>query len=60
MPAGAEPLKKLLQKQLKKWLMILNSKPQDITALIGPAIGFCCYNVGEEVLQKLSSSVKKF
>lgn len=37
-----------------------NSKPEDIIALIGPAIGFCCYNVGEEVFEKLSKTVNNF
>jgi len=37
-----------------------NSKPENITALIGPAIGFCCYNVGDEVLAKLKQTVKNF
>jgi len=37
-----------------------NSKPQNIQAVIGPAIGFCCYNVGEEVYEKLSHSVSDF
>lgn len=37
-----------------------NSKPKDIIAIIGPAIGFCCYNVGEEVYEKLKATVKNF
>ncbi|MBR6301211.1 peptidoglycan editing factor PgeF [bacterium] len=37
-----------------------NSNPLDIVALIGPAIGFCCYDVGEEVFEKLSASVSDF
>ena len=37
-----------------------NSNPSDIVALIGPAIGFCCYDVGEEVFEKLSASVSDF
>ena len=36
------------------------SKPMDIIALIGPAIGFCCYDVKEDVRGKLSKSVTDF
>jgi len=34
------------------------SNPADILAVIGPAISLCCYNVGEEVFQKLALTVK--
>ena len=37
-----------------------NSKRKDIIAIIGPAIGFCCYSVGEEVYEKLKATVKNF
>lgn len=37
-----------------------NSTPDDIIAVIGPAIGFSCYNVGEEVLNQLSKTVSNF
>ena len=37
-----------------------NSNSADIVALIGPAIGFCCYDVGEEVFEKLSTTVTDF
>ena len=37
-----------------------NSNSADIVALIGPAIGFCCYDVGEEVFEKLSTTVTNF
>ncbi|MCM1338470.1 MAG: peptidoglycan editing factor PgeF [Muribaculaceae bacterium] len=37
-----------------------NSEPSDIVAVIGPAIGFYCYNVGEEVYEKLATTVETF
>ena len=45
---------------VQKMVNEFNSKPKDITALIGPAIGFCCYDVGEEVYEKLSKTVSDF
>ncbi|MBQ8460680.1 peptidoglycan editing factor PgeF [bacterium] len=45
---------------VQKLIRDFNSKPSDITALIGPAIGMCCYNVGEEVYTKLKSTVCDF
>jgi len=45
-----------VQKMIKDY----NSRQENITALIGPAIGFCCYNVGEDVLKKLSATVNDF
>lgn len=36
------------------------SNPADIAAVIGPAIGFCCYNVGQEVYEKLAQTVSNF
>ncbi len=32
----------------------------DISAVIGPAISMCCYNVGKEVLEKLQQTVSDF
>lgn len=45
---------------VKKMEKLYGSKPKDVVAVIGPAIGFCCYNVGEEVYEKLSKTVSDF
>lgn len=45
---------------VQKMVENFNSQPKNIVAIIGPAIGFCCYNVGEEVLHKLSQTVQNF
>lgn len=34
-----------------------DSNPKDIITLIGPAIGKCCYEVKEDVLEKLLQTV---
>lgn len=44
----------------KKMMEDFGSKPENITALIGPAIGFCCYNIGPEVYEKLYKTVNNF
>lgn len=36
------------------------SNIKDIKAVIGPAISMCCYNVGQEVLAQLQTTVKNF
>lgn len=36
-----------------KTLQKMGSTPKDVIALIGPAIGKCCYKVGQEVLSEL-------
>lgn len=51
---------KIASKTVEKMGIDFNSKPENIIAVIGPAIGFCCYNVGEEVYEKLSKTVEKF
>ncbi|MBR6098497.1 peptidoglycan editing factor PgeF [bacterium] len=47
-------------KTVQKMISDFSSKPENITAAIGPAIGFCCYNVGEEVYEKLKATVNDF
>ena len=36
------------------------SKPENLKCAIGPAISFCCYNVGEDVYRALSKTVRDF
>lgn len=45
---------------VQKMIDEFNSQAKDIIAIIGPAIGFCCYNVGQEVYEKLSQTVNNF
>lgn len=48
------------QKIVLETLYKMDSEPENITAVIGPAISMCCYNVGEEVFEQLKSTVKDF
>ena len=48
------------QRIVPKTVEVMGSNPEDITAIIGPAIGMCCYEVGEEVFNQLKSTVKNF
>ena len=45
-------------KTVEKMCLNFNSKPENIVTLIGPAIGPCCYEVSEEVRDKLISTVE--
>lgn len=51
---------KIAPKTVEKMVREYGSLPENITAVIGPAIGFCCYNVGEDVHTKLQQTVKNF
>ncbi|MBR1425720.1 peptidoglycan editing factor PgeF [bacterium] len=53
-------VKKIAPKTIQKMIEDFNTKPENVTALIGPAISSCCYNVGEEVFEKLKITVKNF
>ncbi len=53
-------VQKIAVKTVQKMCNEYNSTPENILAVIGPAIGFCCYNVGEEVLTQLSQTVSDF
>ncbi len=50
----------IASKTVEKMSKDFGSNPQDLKCAIGPAISFCCYNVGEEVLSQLRKTVKNF
>ncbi len=49
-----------VQNIVVKTILVMNSDPKDITAVIGPAISMCCYNVGDDVFNQLKVSVNDF
>jgi hypothetical protein len=51
---------RIAPKTIKKMINEFNSEVENIQAIIGPAIGFCCYNVGKEVYEKLSQTITDF
>lgn len=44
-------------KTVEKMVSEFGSNPADIIALIGPAIGKCCFEAGEDVLNKLKKTI---
>ena len=48
---------KIAQITVQKMIDECSSNPENLKAAIGPAISFCCYNVGEDVLEKLLSTI---
>jgi len=44
-------LKRIAAKTLGRMQMAFGTRPQDVVAVLGPAIGRCCYEVGAEVTQ---------
>lgn len=50
---------KIGPKTVEKMTANFGCNPKDIIALIGPCIGKCCFEVGEDVLQKLICSVEE-
>jgi YfiH family protein len=45
--------KRIVQKAVEALGREYGSKPGDLTAVIGPAIGKCCYEIGPEVAEEL-------
>lgn len=52
-------VKKIGVKTAKKMVENFGSKPEDIIALIGPAIGMCCFDVKDDVKEKLFATIDK-
>ena len=50
----------IASKTVEKMVNEFGSNTETLKCAIGPAISFCCYNVGEEVLQKMKETVKNF
>lgn len=50
----------IASKTVEKMVSEFGSKTDDLKSAIGPAISFCCYNVGEDVYRQLSQTVKDF
>lgn len=50
---------KIAQKTVRKMVSEFSCEPSDIIALIGPCIGQCCFEVQEDVKEKLLSTIKK-
>ena len=51
--------KEIVSKTILKMKNQLNINPKDITALIGPAIGKCCFETDKEVFEKLVKEKKE-
>lgn len=49
-----------VQKIAPKTIATMKSNPEDIIAVIGPAISLCCYNVGDDVFNQLKLTVRNF
>lgn len=50
----------IVSKTIQKMVEEFGSNPANSKCAIGPAISFCCYNVGEDVYRELAKTVRDF
>lgn len=51
---------RIAAKTAQKMIDEFNSNPEDIIALIGPSIGKCCFEVKDDVKEKILASIGKY
>jgi YfiH family protein len=48
-------VRRIIEKGIGRMRLEFGSKPEDLIAAVGPSIGACCYQVGEELLSEFES-----
>jgi len=48
-------VKRIVETGIARMRIAFGSRPEDLTAAIGPGVGACCYSVGEEVVSEFES-----
>lgn len=53
-------INKITENTVGKMIRAYDCNPSDFTAVIGPCIGKCCYQVGDEVIHALECNIKNW